>query len=34
MKVDGEEDIRELTKEITPEEVLNRLEDQKVRSGD
>lgn len=34
VKVDGEEDIRELTKEITPEEVLNRLEDQKVRSGD
>lgn len=34
VKVDGDEDIRELTKEITPEEVLNRLEDQKVRSGD
>ncbi|KKA11793.1 hypothetical protein VP03_22355 [Sinorhizobium meliloti] len=34
VKVEGEEDIRELAKEITPEEVLNRLEDQKVRSGD
>lgn len=34
VKVDGEEDIRELSKEVTPEEILNRLEDQKVRSGE
>ncbi|MDX0541727.1 DUF1003 domain-containing protein [Sinorhizobium medicae] len=34
VKVDGEEEIRELSKEVTPEEILNRLEDQKVRSGE
>lgn len=34
VQVDGEEDIRELAKEVTPEEILNRMEDQKVRSGE